>query len=87
MQTPERNSPLELLQKNCLPERQNCSGECYGKEAGCDHLEHGSEADTYKPPTKYLFVDEKRKLVVLAKMKKQIGKLDLTKEDLGFVNI
>lgn len=40
----------------------------------------------YKPPTQYLFVDERRKLAVIAKMKKQIGKLGLAKEDLGFVN-
>lgn len=40
----------------------------------------------YKPPTQYLFLDEKRKLAVIAKMKKQIGKLGLAKEELGFVN-
>ncbi|MBB5287033.1 transposase [Rhabdobacter roseus] len=40
----------------------------------------------YQPPTQYLFLDEKRKLAVIAKMKKQIGKLGLAKEELGFVN-
>jgi hypothetical protein len=40
----------------------------------------------YKPPTDYLFLDEKRKLKIVARMKKQIAKFDLTKEDFGFVN-
>jgi transposase len=40
----------------------------------------------YKPPTDYLFLDEKRKLKIVARVKKQIAKFDLTKEDFGFVN-
>ena len=40
----------------------------------------------YKPPTDYLFLDEKRKLKIVARVKKQITKFDLTKEDFGFVN-
>lgn len=39
----------------------------------------------YNPPTKYLFLDEKRKLKLVARVKKQITKFDLTKEELGFV--
>jgi transposase len=39
----------------------------------------------YKPPTDYLFLDEKRKLKLVAIVKKQIAKFDLTKEDFGFV--
>jgi transposase len=39
----------------------------------------------YKPPTEYLFLDEKRKLKLVARVKKQIAKFDLTKEDFGFV--
>ncbi len=39
----------------------------------------------YKPPTDYLFLDEKRKLKLVARVKKQIAKFDLTKEDFGFV--
>lgn len=39
----------------------------------------------YKPPTAYLFLDEKRKLKLVARVKKQITKFDLTKEDFGFV--
>ncbi len=38
----------------------------------------------YKPPTDYLFLDEKRKLKLVARVKKQIAKFDLTKEDFGF---
>lgn len=39
----------------------------------------------YKPPTEYLFLDEKRKLKLVARVKKQIAKFELTKEDCGFV--
>ena len=39
----------------------------------------------YKPPTEYVFLDEKRKLKLVARVKKQITKFDLTKEELGFV--
>ena len=39
----------------------------------------------YNPPTEYLFLDEKRKLKLVARVKKQITKFDLTKEELGFV--
>jgi transposase len=39
----------------------------------------------YQPPTEYLFLDEKRKLKLVARVKKQITKFDLTKEELGFV--
>lgn len=38
----------------------------------------------YKPATDYLFLDEKRKLKLVARVKKQIAKFDLTKEDFGF---
>jgi len=39
----------------------------------------------YNPPTEYLFLDEKRRLKLVARVKKQISKFELTKEDLGFV--
>lgn len=39
----------------------------------------------YQPPTEYLFLDEKRKLKLVARVKKQISKFELTKEELGFV--
>jgi hypothetical protein len=38
----------------------------------------------YKPPTDILFLDEKRKLKLVARVKRQIAKFDLTKEDFGF---
>ena len=41
----------------------------------------------YKPPTEYVFLDEKRKLKLVARVKKQITKFDLTKEELGFLTI
>jgi hypothetical protein len=39
----------------------------------------------YKPPIEYLFLDEKRKMKLVERVKKQITKFDLTKEDFGFV--
>jgi transposase len=40
---------------------------------------------TYNPPTQYLFLDEKRKLGIVKKIRKQITKFELTNDDLGFV--
>ena len=38
----------------------------------------------YNPPTEYLFLDEKRKLKLVSRIKKQVAKFELTKEDFGF---
>jgi transposase len=38
---------------------------------------------SYKPPTQYLFLDEKRKLGMVKRLKKQMAKFEITKEDLG----
>ncbi len=38
----------------------------------------------YKPPTDYLFLDQKRKLKLVTRMKKNIAKFDLKPEDVGF---
>jgi transposase len=38
----------------------------------------------YKPPTEYLFLDQKRKQKVVEKMKKNITKFDIKPEDFGF---
>ncbi|ODS79464.1 MAG: IS110 family transposase [Chryseobacterium sp. SCN 40-13] len=37
----------------------------------------------YKPPTDYLFLDEKRKLGLVKRIRKQITKFELTNQDLG----
>ncbi|MGI8634693.1 MAG: hypothetical protein ACR2KZ_04755 [Segetibacter sp.] len=37
----------------------------------------------YNPPTQYLFLDQKRKMGLIKKMKKQIDKFEITGEDLG----
>lgn len=39
----------------------------------------------YNPPTKYLLLDQKRKLGIVNRIRKQINKFDLTNEDLGLV--
>jgi len=39
----------------------------------------------YSPPTQYLFLDQKRKLRMVNKIKKNIAKFDLTSEELGIV--
>lgn len=40
----------------------------------------------YQPPKQYLFLDQKRKLGLVNRIKKQIDKFELKPEDLGFVN-
>lgn len=42
---------------------------------------------SYQPPTQYLFLDQKRKMGLIKKMKKQINKFEITGEDLGIVTI
>src|SRR6187431_1065290 len=37
----------------------------------------------YQPPTQYLFLDKKRKMGLIKKMKKQINKFEITGNDLG----
>ncbi|MDI9311957.1 MAG: hypothetical protein QM535_17220 [Limnohabitans sp.] len=44
-----------------------------------------TKGTAYNPPTQYLCLDEKRKLGLVQKIKKQITKFHLTREDLGFV--
>jgi transposase len=39
----------------------------------------------YQPPIQYLFLDQKRKLKLVAKIKKSITKFDITNEELGIV--
>lgn len=38
----------------------------------------------YKPPTEYVFLDQKRKIATLNRIKKQIDKFELKPDDLGF---
>lgn len=40
----------------------------------------------YQPPKQYLFLDQKRKLGLVNRIKKQIDKFELKPEDLGFKN-
>jgi transposase len=44
-----------------------------------------SKKMVYKPPTEYLFLDQKRKIRVIEKMKRNIAKLELKPEDGGFI--
>jgi transposase len=39
----------------------------------------------YNPPMEYLFLDQKRKLRLVQKIKKNIAKFELKPEDVGFV--
>jgi len=41
----------------------------------------------YKPPTEYLFLDQKRKLKMVQLIKKNIVKFELKPEDVGFCNL
>lgn len=44
-----------------------------------------TKGTTYHPPTQYLCLDEKRKLKLVSRIKKQISKFELTNAELGFV--
>ena len=41
----------------------------------------------YTPPAQYLFLDQKRKLGMMKRIKKQIDKFDIKPEDLNVLNI
>ncbi len=43
--------------------------------------------EQYKPPSEYLFLDQKRKLKLVSRIKKNIAKFDLKPEDVGFDNL
>jgi len=38
----------------------------------------------YNPPTEYLFLDQKRKMKLISRIKKNITKFELKPEDVGF---
>ena len=40
----------------------------------------------YSPPREYLFLDQKRKLIMVSRIKKNIHKFNLKPEDIGFAN-
>ena len=41
----------------------------------------------YSPPTEYLFLDQKRKMKLVSRIKKNIAKFELKPEDVGFSNL
>ena len=44
-----------------------------------------SKEEDYKPPTEYLFLNQKRKLKLVNRIKKNIIKFGIQPEDVGFV--
>ena len=56
----------------------------YSQETGSNRWEYDGEKSPYLSPTEYLFLDQKRKLKMVARLKKNIAKLELKPEDLGF---
>ncbi len=45
-----------------------------------------TKEEAYKPPTEYLFLDQKRKMKLVSRIKRNIAKFDLKPEDVGFSN-
>lgn len=45
-----------------------------------------SKNEQYKPPTEYLFLDQKRKRKLVSRIKKNIAKFDIKLEEVGFLN-
>jgi len=43
------------------------------------------KAQNYNPPSQYLFLDEKRRLGLVKRLRKQITKFEIQPEQLGFV--
>jgi hypothetical protein len=41
-----------------------------------------TKKQAYQPPTEYLFLDQKRKMGLVKRIKKQINKFDIKPEDL-----
>ena len=41
----------------------------------------------YQPPSEYLFLDQKRKLRIVTRMKKTIAKFDISSQELGIVTV
>jgi len=39
---------------------------------------------SYNPPSEYLFLDQKRKMKLVSRIKKNIAKFELKPEDVGF---
>lgn len=44
-----------------------------------------AKAQNYNPPTQYMFLDEKRRLGIVKRLKKQITKFEIKPEQLGFI--
>jgi transposase len=40
---------------------------------------------SYNPPTQYMYLDEKRRLGLVKRLKKQITKFEIKPEQLGFI--
>ncbi len=43
-----------------------------------------AKGEQYQPPTEYLFLDQKRKLRLVSRIKKNIAKFDIKPQDVGF---
>lgn len=43
-----------------------------------------SKAEPYKPPTEYLFLDQKRKKKLVSNIRRKIAKFELKPEEVGF---
>ena len=46
-----------------------------------------AKGEQYQPPTEYLFLDQKRKMKLVSRIRKNIAKFDLKPQDVGFDNI
>jgi transposase len=44
------------------------------------------KTQNYNPPSQYLFLDEKRRLGLVKRIRKQINKFEIQPEQLGFAN-
>ena len=43
-----------------------------------------AKGEQYQPPTEYLFLDQKRKMKLVSRIRKNIAKFDIKPQDIGF---
>jgi transposase len=78
---------VEFFRKICYKKGRATAVSALARKLGVIIWNMIVKTQLYKPPTQYLFLDEKRKLGLVKKIKKQISKFELTTEDLGLTTI
>ena len=76
---------VEFFKKICYKKGRATAVSALARKLGVIIWNMIVKTKPYKPPTQYLFLDEKRKLGLVKRIQKQIAKFELTTQDLGFI--